>query len=213
MKLTKLFLALAFASVSGTAMAVPVSWTGTFTMYTPMGNMLDANDGKPGFAATVSGYIDEAAGTFTLASEDTLLGVTWSTSVGKLYTPGTYTVDVNGDGANAIYGSNLVTFTVGEGQLGGNIDFSWAITTGIDVFNVWDVTTNGVYTSTDFDLDGIPGGKFADGPFFGPLDGQTVGFSPNFNMTLVPEASTYGMMLAGLGLVSGMAARRRKPIA
>ena len=26
----------------------------------------------------------------------------------------------------------------------------------------------------------------------------------------VPEASTYGMMLAGLGLVGGMVARRRK---
>jgi hypothetical protein len=31
-------------------------------------------------------------------------------------------------------------------------------------------------------------------------------------VNLVPEASTYGMMLAGLGLVGFMASRRRKSI-
>lgn len=47
--------------------------------------------------------------------------------------------------------------------------------------------------------------------------GSFSGFQANWRlegvMTAVPEASTYGMMLAGLGLVGGMVARRRKMVA
>ena len=47
--------------------------------------------------------------------------------------------------------------------------------------------------------------------------GSFNGFQANWRlegvMTTVPEASTYGMMLAGLGLVGGMVARRRKLLA
>jgi hypothetical protein len=68
------------------------------------------------------------------------------------------------------------------------------------------VLYNGVAVATDT----WPGIKMVDGPF--------IGFSANFDFTTVqtvttvtpvPEASTYGMMLAGLGLV-GFAVRRRK---
>lgn len=47
--------------------------------------------------------------------------------------------------------------------------------------------------------------------------GSFNGFQANWRLegvvTTVPEASTYGMMLAGLGLVGGMVARRRKLLA
>ena len=49
----------------------------------------------------------------------------------------------------------------------------------------------------------------------GPFDGSTGTWVMNGQLAVaaVPEASTYGMMLAGLGLVGGMVARRRKQVA
>jgi hypothetical protein len=48
----------------------------------------------------------------------------------------------------------------------------------------------------------------------GPFDGNTgVWTMTGTAVAAVPEASTYGMMLAGLGLVGGMVARRRKLMA
>jgi len=206
MKFTKTLLAVALAAASTGALAAPVAWTGAFSMYNPVGGQLDANDGAPGITAAVTGFIDTAAGTFTLASTDTFFGVNWSTTGGTLFGPGTYTVSTV-DPAPGVSGGTY-TFTVGAGQLGGQIDFAWGTTTGIDVVNVWNVATVGgvtTYTSTDWDGDGILGGKMIDGPF--------QGFSANFDMAAaVPEASTYGMMLAGLGMV-GFAVRRRKLMA
>jgi len=46
-----------------------------------------------------------------------------------------------------------------------------------------------------------------------PFAGQTGYWHINGIAAAVPEASTYGMMLAGLGLVGGMVARRRKLVA
>ncbi|AAZ97753.1 hypothetical protein Tbd_1800 [Thiobacillus denitrificans ATCC 25259] len=48
----------------------------------------------------------------------------------------------------------------------------------------------------------------------GPFDGSTGGWTVNGTLAVapIPEASTYGMMLAGLGLV-GFAVRRRKLVA
>ena len=46
-----------------------------------------------------------------------------------------------------------------------------------------------------------------------PFAGQTGYWHINGVAAAVPEASTYGMMLAGLGLVGGMVARRRKLVA
>jgi hypothetical protein len=82
---------------------------------------------------------------------------------------------------------------------------------------VWNITPGSVagtynWTSVDTsaDANSIPGTSMIDGAF--------PGFSANFSFTNttaaapVPEASTYGMMLAGLGLV-GFAVRRRKLMA
>ena len=216
MKFTKTLLTIALAGVSSAALAAPVAWTGGFNMYNPVGGQLDANDGGAGVTAAVTGFIDTAAGTFSLASADTFFGLNWTTTGGTLYGVGTHTVNVNGDGALGAGAGNM-TFTVGAGQLGGNINFAWGATTGIDVFNVWNVTNGAggtkIYTSSNFN--GIYNGVAIPGDTIlglGMVDGPFQGFSANFNVTAVPEASTYGMMLAGLGLV-GFAVRRRKLMA
>lgn len=185
-------------SASAGALASPVAWNGSFALYDPdLGKIEGSND--------VTGYIDMAAGTWSIASTTPFYGVLWTASGGTLYGPGTYTVNVNGDGLDAHSGDGNVIFTVGAGQLGGNIDVSWNGNNGIDVFQVWEVTTipgvETLYASIDGDGNGLPGMKIIDGPF--------VGLDVGFNMAAVPEASTYAMMLAGLGLVGGMAVRRR----
>ena len=47
----------------------------------------------------------------------------------------------------------------------------------------------------------------------GAFNGKTGIWNVQGTAAAVPEASTYGMMLAGLGLVGGMVARRRKLVA
>jgi hypothetical protein len=201
MNFTKTILAVAMAAASTGAMAAgELTAPGVFNMYDPTGAYV-------GGANNVTGFVDMSTMTWNVASTMPFFGMTWSASVGTLYGAGTHTVSTVDAGAG-VDGPD-VTFTVGAGQLGGNIDFSWGGTTGIDVFNVWNVVNNGdgtmTLTSTDIDGNGILGLGMVDGPF--------PNFSANFNMTApVPEASTYGMMLAGLGLV-GFAVRRRKLMA
>jgi hypothetical protein len=206
--MTKMAAGLVLTGVAMGAQAADVAWDGWFAMYDPAGAQMDANDGAAGLEAYVTGFIDLGAMTWGVASTTPFFGLTWATSGGTLFGEGTHTVNVNGDGNDAPAGLENVTFTVGAGQLGGNINFAWDSITGIDVFQVWDVSNNGtslVYTSTDIGGDGILGLDMVDGPF--------LGFSANFNVTTaVPEASTYAMMLAGLGLV-GFAVRRRKLMA
>ena len=223
--LNKIAAGLVMAAAATGAHAVPVAYSSAgFVMYSGTGVVQDANSGAAGTTAIVTGAIDTAAGTFSVASSQQFQFKLWTATGGTLYNPGTYTVNVNGDGALGA-GAGDLTFTVGAGQLGGNINFAWGTNSGIDVFNVWNVasTTAGGFITTTYTssnpnavagsvlyngvavgTDTWPGIKMVDGPF--------LGFSANFNMTTVtpvPEASTYGMMLAGLGLV-GFAVRRRK---
>lgn len=218
--LTKIAAAAALAFASSGAMAAPQAFTNdgaaNFSMYDSMG-------GVTGIFDDVSGWVDYDAMTFGVSSASPFFGQLWTASGGTLYNPGTYTVNVNGDGSDATPGNENVTFTVGAGQMGGNIDFAWGPSSGIDVFMVWDLVDNGDgtmnFVSTDFDGDGILGLKMVDGPF--------QGFSANFNLPgclcdyyldpidpeitpTIPEASTCAMMLAGLGLVGVAAARRRR---
>lgn len=196
----KTAIAAALLLATGTASAVPVDWTGTFAMYDPTGAQIDANDAAPGLLADVTGQIDTDAGTFTLGSTNTFFGLQWSTANGTLYGEGTHTVNVNGDGADAPAGSENVTFSVGAGQLGGNIDFAWGATSGIDVFLVWDVAGN-TYTSTDIDGNGTLGLGMVDGPF--------PGFSANFDMTAVPVPAAVWLFGSGLIGLAGVARRRK----
>lgn len=208
MTFQKTLLAVAMVAASTSAMAAADNFAGgNFTMYDPTGAINgNFND--------ITGFVDPVAMTWNVASVSPFFGLPWTASGGTLFGAGTHTVNVNGDGANAPAGMENVTFTVGAGQVGGNINFAWGATTGIDVFNVWNIVDNGNGTynwvSTDINGSGWPGTGMVDGPF--------PGFSANFNFTNmtaaapIPEASTYGMMLAGLGLV-GFAVRRRKLMA
>lgn len=206
--MTKIAAAAALAVASTGALAAADSFSGgNFTMYDPDGAVIgNFND--------ITGFVDPVAMTWNVDGSTPFFGLHWTASGGTLYGAGTHTINVNGDGSDAPAGAENVTFTVGAGQVGGNINFAWGANSGIDVFNVWNITDNGDGTydwvSTDIEGDGIPGLKMVDGPF--------QGFSANFNYTNmtatapIPEASTYGMMLAGLGLV-GFAVRRRKLVA
>ncbi len=148
------------AAASAGALAYTVeegvpAWHGSFALYDPaLGNIGGSND--------VTGIIDIWAGTWSVASTTPFMGSLWTASGGALYGPGTHTVNVNGDGLDATGGDGDVTFTVGAGQLGGNINVSWNGNNGIDVFQVWDVTTLGFETVyTAIDGDGMPGGSFS----------------------------------------------------
>lgn len=203
--MTKIAAATVLAFASTGALAAADNFTGgNFTMYDTSGAIVgNFND--------ITGFVDPVAMTWNVDGSTPFFGGHWTASGGTLFGAGTYTVNVNGDGSDAPAGSENVTFTVGAGQVGGNINFAWGVNSGIDVFQVWDITPGtgaGTYNwvSTDIDLNGVPGKGMVDGPF--------QGFEANFNFTNttatapIPEASTYGMMLAGLGLV-GFAVRRR----
>ena len=206
--MTKIAAATVLAVASTGALAAADNFTGgNFTMYDSTGAVVGSfND--------ITGFVDPVAMTWNVDGSTPFFGAHWTASGGTLFGAGTHTVNVNGDGSDAPAGAENVTFTVGAGQVGGNINFAWGSSSGIDVFNVWNVVDNGNGTynwvTTDIDGNGIPGLGMVDGPF--------QDFSANFSYTNttatapIPEASTYGMMLAGLGLV-GFAVRRRKLMA
>jgi len=205
----KTLLATALALTCSAAMAAPVPFTNNgaanFTMY-------DSTGGLTGTFNDITGFVDYDNMTFSVASASPFFGQPWTASGGTLFTAGTYTVDVNGDGSDAPPGMNLVTFTVGTGQMGGNINFAWGPSSGIDVFNVWDVTDNGdntsTWTSTDIDSNGILGLGMVDGPF--------QGFSANFNF-VAPNAAVIpvpaAVWLLGSGLIGLVGVARRKKAA
>lgn len=206
--MTKIAAAAILAAASASAFAAPQAFTapGNFTMYDPTGAINgNFND--------ITGFVDYDAMTFGVASVSPFFGLPWTASGGTMFGPGSYTISTV-DPLPGVSGGTY-NVTVGAGQMGGHIDFAWGTTTGIDVLMVWNVVDNmdGTTTFTSVDTD-------ADANLWagtGMIDGPFPGFSANFSFTAptaapVPEASTYGMMLAGLGLV-GFAVRRRKLMA
>lgn len=130
------------------------------------------------------------------------------------------TVSVSGvfDDAVLTGGAGAVSFT---SSFPSN---SFTVTAGSYTFSQIDDVSGGVYPKLDL----TAGMGFSDFSFlanigsFGYFDSQLGAFDgdddnfglisgtwTNFSTTPVPEASTYGMMLAGLGLVGFMAARRK----
>lgn len=184
----KTVIAAALALATGAANAAPVSTTGVFDMYDPTGALINVD-------ATITGFIDTAAGTWGVSSTTPFYGLTWTASGGQLFTtPGTYTISLD-DSATGGVGTagQTMTFTVGAGQIAGAIKFAWGATTGIDVVNVWDVNPDGSLSYAT-----VPGMK--DGPF--------PGFQASFNMTPVPVPAA--VWLFGSGLVGLVGVARRK---
>ncbi len=212
--MTKIAAAAALAFVTSSAMAAPVATTADFNMFAKKG--LDQNVGNTSMTGpinvdnTVTGFIDTAAGTWGVSSSATFFGGNWTASNGTLFTTaGNYALNVATGAITAAAPDTVGTadgsmhFTVGAGQVVGIIDFAWGVTTGIKVIDVWNVSA-GAGGTTLYTAAAVPG--MENGPF--------PGYNAQFNLTAaaVPEASTYGMMLAGLGLV-GFAVRRRKLMA
>lgn len=100
----------------------------------------------------------------------------------------------------------------GTGELGGalNMDMSaWTAFWNNNYFNQGNANVVGsIDNAGNFTMSWLS--TISGGPF----DGSTGGWTVNGTLALapIPEASTYGMMLAGLGLV-GFAVRRRKLMA
>jgi hypothetical protein len=210
--MTKIAAAAVLAFAATGAQAVSVSSGGVFNMYSQGGLDAGVVGSNPAMStpinvdATIAGVVDQAAGTWGVSSAALFYGLNWTASNGSLITTaGSYSLDTASGAVTAggACGAGLMCFTVGANQVAGTIDFAWGATTGIRVANVWDVNMDGSLTAY-----AVPG--MENGPF--------PGFNAAFNFTSanlitpVPEASTYGMMLAGLGLV-GFAVRRRKLMA
>jgi len=201
MNLKKTLVGVAVAGALGVAgslaQAAPVATTNVFDMYDPTGALMNVDN-------TVTGFFDLDAMTWGVQSSTPFSGLTWTASGGVLFGPGTYTVGTSDPGCGlAICASGPdITFTVGAGQIGGQIKFAWGSTGGIDVINVWDASG----TSLDVDGDGTPGLGMVDGPF--------PGFSANFSMTpspaAVPAPAAVWLFGAGLAGLMGMVRRSRK---
>ena len=209
--MTKIAAAAVLAFAATGAQAVSVSTGGVFQMNVNGG--LDqsgiAGGGSPvNTDATIAGFVDYSGGTWGVSSATPFFGGIWTASGGQLiasqgsYSLSTTTGALTSIASPTVANDGSIQFTVGAGQLGGVIDFAWGVTTGIKVVNVWNINADGSLTTAI-----VPG--MENGPF--------PGYNANFNLTAanlapIPEASTYGMMLAGLGLV-GFAVRRRKLMA
>ncbi|MET0267769.1 MAG: FxDxF family PEP-CTERM protein [Duganella sp.] len=122
--------------------------------------------------------------------------------------------------------SNLFTFTVGDtSQTSGAISASFTRTQDL-VINSFDVYTSGGTLVIKGDTEGIsthtqendnwflPENSFLTaGNYYLKVTGQVLGaqggtYGGSMNITPVPEAETYAMLLAGLGLV-GFVGRRK----
>lgn len=212
--MTKIAAAAALAFASTGAMAGlgdgAVNTGGVFNMLSQDGLDLTGDGvGAPiNVDSTITGWVNQDAGTWGVSSAQVFFGLPWTASGGQLITTaGSYAMNtatgaiVAGTGVTAADG--FMNFNIGANQVAGTINFAYGTTTGIRVIDVWNVNLDGSLTAV-----GVPG--MENGPF--------PGFNAVFNLTgqnlitPVPEASTYGMMLAGLGLV-GFAVRRRKLMA
>jgi len=225
--MTKIAAALVLTVAATGAQAAPVSSGGVFNMYSQDGldqtGVLSGSEVAINVDNTISGFVDTAAGTWGVSSSALFYGLNWTASGGTLITtPGDFALDtttgaITAAAPSAPLADGSMHFTVGAGQAAGAINFAWGATTGIRVVNVWNINSNGSLTAA-----AVPG--MENGPFpgfnaaFNLNQGLCVltdpcayppGEWPGYPVTNIPEASTYGMMLAGLGLVV-IATRRRK---
>lgn len=208
--MTKIVMGLALAAATTGAQAVPVSAGGVFTMYSQRGfDTSGVVSGSPvnvlNVDSTITGFVNYSAGTWGVSSTTNFFALQWTASGGSLIkTAGTYSLNtatgvISTAASCTVADDGSMCFTVGANQLAGAINFAWGTNTDTRIVNVWNINPNGSLTAAV-----VPG--MENGPFIGlnaAFDLDAALLQP------VPEASTYAMMLAGLGLV-GFRGRRRK---
>lgn len=203
----KTVLATALFMAMGSAYAAPVATGGSFLMYSQAG--ADTSYVQPMFPINVdnsiSGWVDQSAGTWGVSSAALFFGLPWTASGGTLITTaGSYSLNtVTGAvsaGTGVVNGfDSTMNFNVGAGQVAGLINFAYGVTTNIRVIDVWNVNANGSLTAV-----GVPG--MENGPF--------PGFNAAFNLSApglvsavpVPAAA----WLLGSGLLGLVGVARRK---
>lgn len=201
--MNKTLIASALLLACGAANAAPVSTGGVFNMCSQEGLDTTGVCTTPiNVDATITGFVDEAAGTWGVESTTLFFGLNWTAHDGFLIAaPGSYSLDVNtgvlGAGTGVVAADGIMNFDVGAGQIAGIIDFDYGTTVNIKVIDVWDINADGSLTGV-----GIPG--MENGPF--------PGFNAQFNLTaagLVPVPAAVWLFGSGLlGLVG--VARRKK---
>jgi hypothetical protein len=182
--------------------------SGVFSMYSQGGfdtSGVVANFDAPIYVDTmIEASINWDIGTWEVSFPQFFYSLQWTASNGQLVmAPGNYAIDtVTGtvmSGAGPVAHDGTMYFTVGPNQIAGVIDFAWGTSSSIRVVNVWDI-------NPDFSLTAASVAGMENGPW--PGFNAALDFGP---VATIPEASTYTMLLAGLGLVGAAARRKAKP--
>ncbi len=199
--MTKIAAAAALAFASSAAMAVPVAavsmdaLTGSFNL-----------GGMPG---TPGSWAFSGAGTNLIGLQNTVLGSSFTffgNPVNVFVGDGTYAPIAGAP--TPVTGGSPVSAMLDAGAGTITVDLSaWTASWNGTNFNQGSSAATGTWDSTT----GAFNISWASTVVGGPFNGQTGAWSLQ-GVAAVPEASTYGMMLAGLGLV-GFAVRRRKLMA
>lgn len=162
----------------GSAHAAPVASGGIFNMYSQLGRdsttPLIAAQATVNVDPTISGWVDQAAGTWGVSSATLFFGLPWTASNGTLITTaGDYAINtatgvVAAASTSGDSNDGSMHFTVGVGQVAALIDFAYGATTGIRVVDIWNVNIDGSLTAAY-----VPG--MENGPF--------PGFNAAFNLS------------------------------
>jgi hypothetical protein len=160
----------------------------------------------------VGGYLGDSLATVTATAanpEDIASFIFFGKPV-HTYTALTNYGDLNTAAGTAAGGGPVPTADISGGVMTIDLSSWWANWNNSD-FNMGSTATGSVVAlgggNYSYDISWsatVVGGSF---------DGSTGYWTLQGTAAAVPEASTYGMMLAGLGLVGGMVARRRKLVA
>lgn len=166
-----------------------------------------------------------AGGTFITANItpglDVLAGNNQDINVSNVGTPTTPLFNYGFFGPVGVFTSDTTYTPYGGGVAGGSTtaptasgDFGGSMTADLSAWTAYWNGTNfgqGAIATGTVDALGNYSIAWSSTVVGGSFDGMTGNWTMTGTVAAVPEASTYGMMLAGLGLV-GFAVRRRKQI-